>query len=224
MWDGAIHHLDMQALAPISHLSEMASSIDEVVKKLNTSNKYPTLFYHAFGDSSATGEHTLQALSQFMLTLVSANSKYDKVKRHEMKFTEQEENGYLLFTKNCSSCHNEPLFTNLDFANNGLPIDTFLYDTGRMKVTKNPSDSLLFKVPSLRNIAYTYPYMHDGRFKKLSDVLQHYTSGIQVSKTLAPQLKKRISLSSNEKVDIIHFLLTLSDTAFIFNPKYQYPK
>jgi cytochrome c peroxidase len=224
MWDGAIHHLDMQALAPISHHSEMASSIDEVVKKLNTSNKYPTLFYHAFGDSSATGEHTLKALAQFMLTLVSANSKYDKVKRHEMKFTAQEENGYLLFTKNCSSCHKEPLFTNLDFANNGLPIDTFLYDTGRMKVTKNPADSLLFKVPSLRNIAYTYPYMHDGRFKRLSDVLHHYTSGIHVSKTLAPQLKKRISLSSNEKVDIIHFLLTLSDTAFIFNPKFQYPK
>jgi len=93
-----------------------------------------------------------------------------------------------------------------------------------MKVTKQAIDSLKFKVPSLRNIEYSYPYMHDGRFKKLSEVLNHYTSGIHQTNTLAPQLNNGIVLTSNEKVDIINFLLTLSDKEFVFDPKYHYPK
>lgn len=224
MWDGAVNNLDMQALAPISHPAEMGSSINEVIAKLNASVKYRKLFYNAFGDSAVTGEKTLKSISQFMLTLVSANSKYDQIMRKEMSFTEQEERGYLLFKKNCSSCHTEPLFTNGNFENNGLPMDSLLMDIGRMKVTKKSDDSLKFKVPSLRNIEYSYPYMHDGRFKKLSDVLNHYTRGIHQSKTIAPQLKNNIVLTSNEKVDIINFLLTLSDKEFVFNPQYQYPK
>jgi len=224
MWDGAVNNLDMQALAPISHPAEMGSTINEVVEKLNASEKYRKLFYNAFGDNTATGEKTLKAISQFMLTLVSANSKYDKVMRKESNFTEQEANGYLLFKNNCASCHTEPLFTNGNFENNGLPMDLLLKDIGRMKVTSNKNDSLKFKVPSLRNIEYSYPYMHDGRFKKLSEVLNHYTNGIQPSKTLATQLKQRTQLSSNEKVDIIAFLLTLSDKDFVFNTKFQYPK
>lgn len=224
MWDGAVNNLDMQALAPISHPSEMGSSINEVVEKLNKSEKYRKLFYNAYGDNTATGEKTLKAISQFMLTLVSANSKYDKVMRRESNFTEQEANGYLLFKNNCASCHTEPLFTNGNFENNGLPMDLLLKDIGRMKVTSNKNDSLKFKVPSLRNIEYSYPYMHDGRFNKLSEVLNHYTNGIQPSKTLATQLNQGIQLSSNEKVDIINFLLTLSDKEFVFNTKFQYPK
>lgn len=224
MWDGAVNNLDMQALAPISHPAEMGSSINEVIAKLNASVKYRKLFYNAFGDSAVTGEKTLKSISQFMLTLVSANSKYDQIMRKEMSFTEQEERGYLLFKKNCSSCHTEPLFTNGNFENNGLPMDSLLMDIGRMKVTKKSDDSLKFKVPSLRNIEYSYPYMHDGRFKKLSDVLNHYTRGIHQSKTIAPQLKNNIVLTSNEKVDIINFLLTLSDKEFVFNPQFQYPK
>ncbi len=224
MWDGAVNNLDMQALAPISHPAEMGSSINEVIAKLNASVKYRKLFYNAFGDSAVTGEKTLKSISQFMLTLVSANSKYDQIMRKEMSFTEQEERGYLLFKKNCSSCHTEPLFTNGNFENNGLQMDSLLMDIGRVKVTKQSDDSLKFKVPSLRNIEYSYPYMHDGRFKKLSDVLNHYTKGIHQSKTLAPQLKNNIVLTSNEKVDIINFLLTLSDKEFVFNPQFQYPK
>jgi cytochrome c peroxidase len=146
------------------------------------------------------------------------------VVRKEAVFSEQEQNGYQVFKKNCASCHKEPLFTTNDFANNGLPIDTSLKDMGRMRITQNPSDSLKFKIPTLRNIEYSYPYMHDGRFKKLSEVLKHYTTGIQKSKTLAPQLQENIVLSSNEKVDLTAFLLTLSDKAFIFNEKYAYPK
>ena len=224
MWDGAINHLDVQALAPISHVAEMGSSIKEVIDKLNHSAKYRKLFFKAFGDSLATGEKTLKSISQFLLTLVSSNAKYDKVKRHETTFTEQEENGYQLFKTNCSTCHQEPLFTNDEFANNGLALNNQLKDIGRMLVTKNKNDSLKFKVPTLRNIEYSYPYMHDGRFSKLSEVLNHYNSGINQSKTLAPQLKNGITLTANDKVDLINFLITLSDKEFVFNKKFQFPK
>lgn len=224
MRDGAINHLDMQALAPISNPVEMDESMINVVSKLQSNQLYTKLFYKAFGDSVITGEHTLKAISQFMLTLVSSNSKYDSVMRKQTAFTEQENNGYKLFKKNCASCHNEPLFTNDEFRNNGLSIDLSLNDYGRYRVTKNPSDSLKFKVPTLRNIEFSYPYMHDGRFKKLSQVMNHYTNEVVRSKSLSPELNKSIVLSSNEKVDIISFLLTLTDKSFLFNPQYFYPK
>jgi cytochrome c peroxidase len=224
MWDGAINHLDMQALAPISHPDEMDEKIETVILKLQRSEKYRSMFFKAFGDSIITGEHTLKAISQFMLTLVSANSKYDSVMRKQTLFTNQEKNGYTLFNKNCGSCHTEPLFTNLQFENNGLPVDTTLNDYGRMNISKNRSDSLKFKVPTLRNIEFSYPYMHDGRFKRLSDVLKHYTSGIHHSKTLSKPLLNPILLSSNERVDLLAFLLTLTDREFLFNPKFSFPK
>jgi cytochrome c peroxidase len=224
MRDGSIHHLDMQALAPISNVGEMDESITHVISKLQNSKLYPALFFKAFGDSIITGEHTLKAIAQFMLILVSDNSKYDGVIRKEAIFTSQEQNGYILFKKNCASCHKEPLFTNDEFMNNGLSVDTSLNDFGRMRVTKTKNDSLKFKVPTLRNIEFSYPYLHDGRFKKLSQVLNHYTNGIVKSPTLSEKLQNPIVLSSNEKVDIIAFLLTLTDKSFIFNPKYSYPK
>ena len=224
MWDGAINHLDMQPLAPISNKDEMDSRIDSVVLKLQRSKIYPALFSKAFGDSIITGEHTLKAISQFMLTIVSSDSRYDSVMRRQKEFTEQEENGYRLFKKNCSSCHTEPLFTNYKFENNGLPVDKTLNDFGRMKITHDANDSLKFKVPSLRNIEFSYPYMHDGRFKYLADVLKHYTEGVQRNKTLSPQLQKPVVLSSNDKVDLTAFLLTLTDKKFLFNENYSYPK
>jgi cytochrome c peroxidase len=224
MWDGAVNNLDMQALAPLSHPSEMGSSIQELIQKLNASKLYKHLFLEAYGDSIATGETTLKAISQFMLTLVSANSKYDRVKSGKESFSVQELNGYQLFQQNCASCHKEPLFTTNEFANNGLEVDTLLNDFGRMKVTLNAEDSLKFKIPTLRNIEFSYPYMHDGRFKKLSQVLGHYINGIHQSSTLAPELKNGIQLTSNQKVDLISFLLTLSDKEFIFNSKNHYPQ
>ncbi len=224
MWDGAINHLDLQALSPMSNPNEMGEKIEHVIIKLQKSKSYSFLFYKAFNDSLITGEHTLKAISQFMLTLISSNSKYDSVMQNLTQFTNQEKNGYRLFKQNCSSCHTEPLFTNVKFENNGLSLDTLLKDYGRMKVTKNPNDSLKFKVPSLRNIEFSYPYMHDGRFKKIGEVINHYTSGIINSKTLSNQLQKKIVLSSNEKVDLTAFLLTLTDKTFLFNPKYSYFK
>jgi cytochrome c peroxidase len=224
MRDGAINHLDMQALSPISNPVEMDENINHVVFKLQASKLYPKLFYQAFGDSLITGEHTLKVLSQFLLTLVSSNSKYDSVKRSQSVFTEQEYNGYGLFKRNCVACHTEPLFTNNEFSNNGLPFDATLSDLGRYRVTNNPSDSLKFKVPTLRNIEFSYPYMHDGRFKNLSQVMNHYTNGIEITSTLSPELIKSIKLTSNEKVDMIAFLLTLTDKSFLFNPKFLYPR
>lgn len=224
MHDGAVNHLDVQALAPISHPSEMDESIANVVSKLQQKKSYKSLFQKAFKDTVVTGERVLKALSQFMLTLVSSNSKYDSVMRKQIQFTPQEKNGYDLFKKNCATCHTEPLFTNYQFMNNGLVMDTSLKDLGRYTVTKNGSDSLKFKVPTLRNIEFSYPYMHDGRFKKLSQVLNHYTGTLVKSKALAKELQHPLSLTSNEKVDIIAFLLTLSDKSFLFNPAFSYPK
>lgn len=224
MRDGAVNHLDVQALAPLSNPVEMDENIAHVVTKLQHSSIYPRLFYDAFGDSVITGEHTLKAISQFMLTLISANSKYDSVMRNETLFTAQENNGYQLFKKNCASCHKEPLFTNDEFMNNGLAVDTSLNDFGRYRVTNNPKDSLKFKVPTLRNIEFSYPYMHDGRMKRIADVLNHYTSGIQNGNTLAAELNRPIVLSANEKVDLTAFLLTLTDKSFLFNPKFFYPR
>lgn len=224
MMDGAINHLDAQALAPISNPIEMDETISNVVKKLNASSLYKKLFQKAYHDSVITGEKTLKCIAQFLLTLQSYNSKYDSVMLHKASFTTQEKNGYKLFQKNCSSCHTEPLFTNNNFETNGLKIDPTLNDIGRMKITQNAIDSLKFKVPSLRNIEFTYPYMHDGRFKKLNEVLIHYTSKIQPYKNLPKELQKPIVLSANDKVDITAFLLTLTDKHFLFNPKNQYPK
>ena len=211
MWDGAINHIDMQALAPISHPGEMGSSINEVVSTLNASNAYKELFQKAFGEKTITGAKVLKALTQFQLTLVSANAKYDKVKMGKDSFTLQENNGYLLFKKNCNTCHQEPLFSTYQFANNGLPVDTTLNDFGRWQVTGQTKDSLHFKIPSIRNLSYSYPYMHDGRFKTLREVLNHYTG-------------KKIPLTSNEKADIISFLLTLNDADFVFDKNNKYYK
>lgn len=224
MWDGAINHLDMQALAPISHPQEMGESIESVVQKLQNKALYPPLFLQAFEDSIITGARVLKALSQFQLTLVSTEAKYDKVKKGEEVFTEQEEKGYALFKSNCNSCHTEPLFSSYGFKNNGLPLDTSLHDFGKGAITHQTKDSLLFKVPSLRNLSFTYPYMHDGRFKKLNQVLNHYTQGIVQSPTLSPELQTPIELTSHQKTDLLAFLRSLNDKSFVFNPVNKYPR
>lgn len=224
MWDGAVNHLDVQALAPISHPKEMGETIESVVKKVNDRQLYRNAFYDAYGDSTVTGERLLKALAQFQLSLVSANSKYDRVKKGKEQFTDQEEKGYQLFLAHCNRCHTEPLFSNYSFANNGLPQDPELMDVGRYAVTGIATDSLLFKIPSLRNLSYTYPYMHDGRFLRLSQVLQHYGSSIADRPTVDPELKGGLPLTETDRVDLIAFLLTLNDDEFVFNPDLGFPK
>lgn len=226
MWDGAVNHLDMQALAPISHPDEMGSSLESVVGKIQRRPRYKQLFFNAFGDSAATGERVLKSLSQFMLTLISANSKYDRVMRQEndIEFTEREQKGYVLFKTHCASCHTEPLFTNNSFENNGLEPDTLLKDQGRGKISGKPADALKFKVPTLRNCELTAPYMHDGRYRNLQMVLFHYAGTVQDSPTLSKQLKQKIILSEQEKGELIAFLKTLTDEDFVKNPAYSFLK
>jgi cytochrome c peroxidase len=223
MWDGGVNHLDVQALNPITSSVEMNETLKNVVLKIHNSEQYKSLFTAAFGDNTITGQRILKALSQFELMLVSSNSKYDKVMRKEAVFTNQEQNGYQLFKTNCASCHSEPLFTNGKFENNGIPIDTTLNDIGRQRITEKPEDYLKFKVPTLRNIQFTNPYMHDGRFKKLTEVIKHYNS-LGNKKNLPKKLQKPMRLSDNERVDLVAFLLTLTDNEFLFNKRFNYPK
>ncbi len=210
MWDGAVHHLDVQALAPIEHPSEMGHTLQQIIQKLKQSSDYKSGFKKAFGDTSITGERILKAIAQFNLTLISANAKYDKVMANNSNytFTAIEKEGYTLFKKYCNKCHTEPLFSNYSFENNGLAMDTSLMDKGRMAVTNNPNDSLKFKVPTLRNLSFTAPYMHDGRYKNLQMVIYHYST--------------QYELTEQDKGALLAFLRTLNDESFIKNKDYQY--
>jgi cytochrome c peroxidase len=221
MWDGGVNHLDVQPLNPITSPIEMNETLENVVSKLQKREKYRHLFEAVFGDSKITGQNVLKALSQFELMLQSSNSKYDQVLRNEAQFNEQEQKGYVLFKTNCASCHNEPLFTSEKFEYNGLAVDTTLNDIGRMKITGKKEDSLRFKVPTLRNIQFTFPYMHDGRFKTLTEVIKHYNT-LPKSKLLPKQLAKPMNLSDNDRVDLVAFLKTLTDNSFLFNPRFSY--
>jgi cytochrome c peroxidase len=226
MWDGAINHIELQALGPITHPAEMGEELNHVIFKLQRGTIYPKLFQSAFQDSVITGANLLRALAHFQVTLISCNSKYDQItkKNKQTQFSAQEQNGYSLFLKHCNACHTEPLFTNGKFANNGLPIDPLYQDLGRMIITQNKKDSLKFKIPTLRNIEFSPPYMHDGRFKTLGEVLNHYTNGIHKSPSLDPKLENSISLTNTEKKDLIAFLLTLTDKEFLFNKSFGYPR
>jgi cytochrome c peroxidase len=224
MWDGAINHLDMQALAPISHAKEMNETLEHVVQKLQSKPFYTSSFKRAFGDGNITGEHVLKALAQFQLTLVSANSTYDRVQEGSENFTDQEQRGYTLFQHKCAACHREPLFSTYEFANNGILLDSTLNDLGRGEITQKNEDNLQFKIPSLRNLRFTYPYMHDGRYKKLSTVLRHYANGEFNEHAKDVRLQNTVGLSTHEQVDILSFLRTLDDKDFVFNQKHQFPK
>ncbi|MFM2155412.1 MAG: hypothetical protein RL516_161 [Bacteroidota bacterium] len=224
MWDGAINHLDMQSLAPITNPDEMHESIAHVVEKLNTQQFYRTLYYQAFKDSVISGTKTLKAIAAFLASIESKNAKYDLVMNGETQFTLQEKNGLELFSKHCTSCHTPPLFTNYAFKNNGLMPDAVLKDGGRIRQTKQPNDSLKFRVPTLRNIEYTFPYMHDGRYKTLTEVLNFYIGNTHKNPMMANELNTVTYISANEKVDLTAFLLTLSDKQFLFDKRYAYPK
>src|SRR3954469_12314211 len=224
MWDGGINNLEVQPLAPITAPNEMAEDINTVVQRLAEDETYKQLFTGAFGTAEVNSQRMLKALSQFMITLVSSNSKYDKMKRGQYTFNATEQAGYDLFKARCGSCHVEPMFTDFSYRNNGLPINDYLKDYGRMNITNKKEDSIKFKVPSLRNIYETYPYMHDGRFWNLSQVLEHYSTGVQNSTTLDPLLTNKMPLTATDKYNLINFLGTLSDTTFTKDIKFQQPQ
>jgi cytochrome c peroxidase len=223
-WDGAINHIEVQPLAPITASNEMGETLENVLKKLKADTGYKRMFAAAFGASAINSQKMLMALAQFTGSIQSYNSKYDKVKRGDDTFTISEQYGYNTFKAKCNVCHTEPLFTDNTFKNNGLPINVQLQDKGRMGITGNNADSLKFKVPSLRNISLSAPYMHDGRMYSLSKIIEHYRSGININQpTLDTFLKNRIAITNQEKVDLISFLYTLTDTTFTHNKRYAPP-
>lgn len=224
MWDGVIHNLNEQPIIPITNEDEMDSSMPEVVSKLSSDAKYKKLFKAAYGDENITGERVLKALSQFMVTMISTDSKYDRVKQGKESFSADESQGMSLFQQKCASCHSGELFTDESFRNTGMYYNTQFKDAGRYRVTLEQNDWMKFRVPSLRNVEYTAPYMHDGRFYTLDAVLNFYSDNVGDNANLDPQLKQNghlgIAMNSQEKQLIIAFLKTLSDKNFITNPKF----
>lgn len=223
MWDGGVNNLEVQPLNPITNPAEMDETLEHVISKLQRSEKYKSLFTKAFGDNKITSQRLLKALAQFTVMLKSSNSKYDKVMRKEASFAKNEQHGYDLFKKNCASCHKEPLFNEDKFEKNGLLIDETLKDSGRIKISGKQEDYLRFRIPTLRNIQFTFPYMHDGRFKTLNEVIKHYNS-LGHNNRLSNELKNPMNLSDNDRVDLLTFLLTLTDKDFLFNERFSFPK
>lgn len=228
-WDGGVPLLDLVPLNAITSSVEMDESPWHVVYKMNHHPEYPALFKQVFPESdSITNANMLKALSQFMVMLVSANSKYDKYVRGESggKFSSDEKAGLELFREKCATCHATDLFTDQSFRNNGILSDFFL-DAGRNLVSTFPDDIGKFAVPTLRNVEKTPPYMHNGKFKTLESVLDHYASGVLDSPTLDPLLKQNgvlgIPLTDKEKKQIIAFLKTLTDNEFIKDVRFQQP-
>lgn len=223
MWDGGVNSIEVQAINPITNPDEMDEKLENVIAKLQNSSKYRALFTKAFGDDKVNSQRLLKALAQYTVMLKSSNSKYDKVMRKEEDYNKREQRGYDIFKSNCASCHKEPLFRDDKFENNGLAIDTTLNDLGRIKITQKKQDYLRFKIPTLRNIQFTFPYMHDGRFKTLTEVVKHYNS-LGHDKNLPKELAKPMNLSDNDRVDLVLFLTTLTDTAFLYDKRFSFPR
>ncbi|WAC39993.1 cytochrome-c peroxidase [Pedobacter sp. SL55] len=218
-WGGGVYDLDTQPIIPITTHEEMDENLENVYNKLRAMPKYTSKFKAAFGTEEINTANFMKALSQFMLMCISSNSKYDKVMRKEAgaSFTAEELEGYNIFKDKCGTCHTEPLFTDASFRNNGLGISP-VNDKGLYTATLIETDKYKFKVPSLRNLKYTSPYMHDGRFLTLNGVLEHYNSEVRATQNVDPLLNNGrlgIALSVNDKTKITAFLNTLNDEDFI---------
>lgn len=225
MWDGVIHHLNQQPISPITAHEEMDSNFPDIIQKLNQDENYRTLFKSAYGDELIDSERILSSLGQFMASMISDQSKFDQYLKGEISLTASEQNGKMVFENKCSVCHAVALQTDESFRNTGLLYNEELADAGRFRVTSDSSDFMKFRVPSLRNVAVTAPYMHDGRLLSLEAVLNHYSSGIVDNPRLDPLLKSNgiigIPLSDSEKIDLLAFLHTLTDVTFLNNPAFS---
>ncbi|WP_120214759.1 cytochrome-c peroxidase [Epilithonimonas arachidiradicis] len=223
-WDGVSHNLDERSLVPITTDFEMDSSLPEVVSKLSQDANYKKLFKAAYGDENISGERLLKALTQFMVTMISADSKYDRMKKGKASFTNEESQGMVLFQNKCASCHSGELFTDESYRNTGMYYNAQYDDRGRYRVTLDWNDNMKFRVPSLRNVEYTAPYMHDGRFYSLDAVLNFYSDNVENQANLDPILKQNgrigLPMTTLEKQYIIAFLKTLSDQQFITNKQF----
>ncbi|CAM4403768.1 cytochrome-c peroxidase [Zobellia nedashkovskayae] len=235
-WDERAASLEIQTLIPIQDLTEMGMTLDDLVTKLEEEEYYTSLFTNAFGDENVTSEKIALALSQFIRSMVSYESKFDEglaqtqdIEEDFPNFTTSENRGKQLFMSNqtrCFDCHATNVFVGDQARNNGL--DANLTDLGVGGVTGNTNELGEFKVPSLRNIALTRPYMHDGRFQTLEEVIEHYNSGVQNNANLDNRLTqgnnvRRLNLSDTEKQALLDFMNTLTDEQFINDEKYADP-
>lgn len=238
-WDGRSHLLRDQSLKPIQDHLEMDETIPSVISKLQATTIYPLQFKRAFNTTTITAELMSKAMEQFMNSIVSNQSKYDAYLAGTATLTAQEERGrFLFFTEfnpsfpnasgaDCQHCHGGSNFENDNYMNNGLDTDAEITDAGRMLVTNNPNDRGKFKVPSLRNIELTPPYMHDGRFNTLEEVVEHYnqvTNSSTLDATFQQQLPYNgLNLSESDKAALVSFLKTLTDYKLISNSKLSNP-
>lgn len=217
MWDGGVNHIEIQPLAPLTNPDEMGWDLAPVMANLNQNPEYKILFEEAFDTDSITAAFMFKALAHYMSCLISSESKYDQYSRGEINFTGSELNGLNLFQQNCATCHTEPLFTDFSYRNNGIGWNPSSPDAGRFIITQINSDSLKFKVPTLRNVEVTFPYMHDGRISSLEAVIDHYANG-NFHVNVDSQINS-ISLSASDKIDLLNFLKTLTDVEFLNNTK-----
>ena len=220
-WDGSAATLEEQAFEPVTNPNEMHNSWKNVELALNSHNEYPLLFKEAFNINYIDSTHVVMAISQFERTLISSNSRFDKYLSNEIQLTPSELNGYAIFNTekgDCFHCHGTQMFMDNEFHNNGLDTEPFS-DIGRAKVTGNSSDEGKFKTPTLRNVEFSAPYMHDGRFSSLEEVIEHYSSNLRYSSTIDPLMKNLniggLQLTNQEKQDLVAYLKTLSDNNFI---------
>lgn len=238
-WDGRAHLLRDQSILPIQDELEMDETLENVIAKLSAKQEYIDQFKRAFGSEEITSEKISFALEQFMNTIISNNSKYDQYLAGNAALTDSELRGKNLFFReyneffpdssgaDCAHCHSGDNFQNNRYMNNGLDADADFTDMGRAKVTKDARDNAKFKVTSLRNIELTPPYMHDGRFATLEEVVEHYNNNIKASTTLDPALDATrgtgLMLDATEVADLVAFLKTLTDESLRTNPEYSSP-
>ena len=233
LWDGRAKSLEEQVSDPIENVIEMNNTWPNALATLQATNNYPELFSQAFGTSTITKELVTKAIAQFERTLVSGNSRFDQYLLGDQNaVTASEINGFNIFMDeergDCFHCHgsnSNPLWTDNIFHNNGL--DSSFDDLGLGGVTGDPLDNGKFKSPSLRNLAYTSPFMHDGRFETLDEVINHYSEGLVYSETIDPLMKYiaegGAQLTEADKADLKAFLLSLSEPGFTSNPDFQNP-
>lgn len=237
-WDERAATLEAQTLMPIEHPVEMGMTLDALEEKLATKDYYKVLFRQAFGDSVVNRDRISKALAQFIRAMVSYQSRYDEglvslghppgPNENMPGFSQQENQGLRLYQQNCGRCHGTEVQVINTASNNGL--DQVYIDNGVGAITGRPQDNGKFKVPSLRNAALTAPYMHDGRFKTLDEVVEHYNSGVKNHPNLDPRLRtpgtnqpQQLALNSQQKAAIVAFINTLTDTKFTSDVRYSDP-
>tara|TARA_B100001758_G_C18370380_1_gene590988 strand:- start:530 stop:1561 length:1032 start_codon:yes stop_codon:yes gene_type:complete len=226
-WDGRSNSLENQAERPVESPIEMHENWNNAVLKLKNHKDYPSYFKAAFSEEKITKKLVTMAIAQFERTLISDKSKFDLFLKGNYSLTPLEAAGFNIFFSErgeCFHCHGQPLFTDNEFHNNGL--DYLSKDIGYEDVTGKTSDRGKFKTPTLRNIEFSAPYMHDGRFNTLEEVIDFYSDSVKFSSTLDPVMSANSSSfhwTSIEKIQLLAFLKTLSDTAFINNPDYSNP-